>query len=185
LKSHEELLRYFIVSVNELVKKQGRKTIVWEGFRREGKLEIPREILVMPFEGGKYYRPDHLVEDGYTLINTSWQPLYVVSHRSAPIGQWPPEHIYKWNMFRWEHFRQWAPAYNPIQLPETAHVIGAQMCAWEQPEEVEIPSLRQRLPAMSERLWSYPASGEFSDFAARLSITDASLTRLLGTVLTE
>ena len=133
----------------------------------------------MAFEGGKYYRPDHLVEDGYTIINTSWQPLYVVSHRPAPIGQWPLEHIYGWNMFRWEHFRQWAPAFTPIQLPSDAPVRGAQLCAWEQPDEVEIPSIRKRLAAMSERLWNPDANRDFEDFAARLSATDASLTKLL------
>ena len=179
LENTHELFRHFIGRAHEIVKKHGKLTIVWEGFQRGGKTVIPREILIMPFEGGKYYRPDHLVEDGYTLINTSWQPLYVVSHRPAPIGQWSPEYIYKWNMFRWEHFRQWAPAYDPIQLPSTAPVIGAQMCAWEQPDEVEIPSLRLRLPAMSERLWSSPAVCDFKDFSERLTSTDAALTKLL------
>jgi hexosaminidase len=74
LDSERELYRHFIVCLNGIVKKHGRQTIVWEGFHRDGKTAIPNDILVMAFEGGKYYRPDHLVEDGYTIINASWQP---------------------------------------------------------------------------------------------------------------
>ncbi|MCP4375675.1 MAG: family 20 glycosylhydrolase [bacterium] len=179
LENPEELYRHFIVRMNKVVKKYGKRTIVWEGFRRGGKVVIPRDILVMAFEGGKYYRPDLLVKDGYTVINTSWQPLYVVLSRTAPIGQWPVEYIYGWNMFRFEHFCKWAPAFDPIQLTSTAPVIGAMMCSWENPEAREIAGLRKRLAAMSERIWNPDAKREFKDFAARLSVTDTALTKLL------
>lgn len=100
LSNVEELYRKFIVDRNETVKKLGKQTIVWEGFQRGGEVDVPRDVLVMSFEGGKYYRPDLQAEDGYTLINATWQPLYVVTKRPPPIGQWPIEDIYKWNMYR-------------------------------------------------------------------------------------
>lgn len=175
-----ELYRSFIAERNETVKSLGRQMIVWEGFRRNGKVDIPRDILVMVFEGGLYYRPDHLVEDGYRIINTSWQPLYVVTRRPAPVGQWPAEHIYGWNMFRWEHFQEKNPAFEPIQLSPSGSVLGAQMCSWENPPEVVIPTLRQRLPAMSERIWLPQRSSDFLDFSRRLGATGAGLDKILG-----
>jgi hexosaminidase len=53
------------------------------------------------------------------------------------------------------------------------------MCAWEQGEKTELPSLRKRLPAMSERIWNPDAGRNYRDFAARLNATDAALSKLL------
>ena len=53
----KELYRYFIVRMNEIVKKHGKRTIVWEGFHKEGKTEIPREVTVMVFEKLVQHRP--------------------------------------------------------------------------------------------------------------------------------
>ncbi len=162
--SPQELYRAFIAERNNTVKRHGKQMIIWEGFRPGGKVDIPRDIVVMAFEGGFYHRPDDLVEAGYTIINTSWQPLYVVTRRPAPIGQWPTEHIFRWNMYRWEHFIDRAPAgREPIQLRAGSRVLGAQMCSWENPQEVVIPFVRERLAAMSERIWN-PAAARFRRF---------------------
>jgi hexosaminidase len=95
LDNSMELYRHFIVRINELVKKHGKKTIVWEGFYKEGKVDIPRDITVMIFEC-LYNMPADLIADGYPVINTAWQPLYVVNKR-----KWSPEKIYGWNMYRY------------------------------------------------------------------------------------
>ncbi len=173
-----ELYRKFIVERDKTVKQHDRQTIVWEGFRRSGRVRIPRDILVMAFESS-YYRPEHLIEDGYTVINASWQPLYLVAKRPAPVGQWPVEHIYNWNMYRWEHFREKRPAYEPIDVPKEAPVIGAQMCSWENPQDIIIPYLRKRLAAMSERLWNERLDCDFTFFSKRLHSTDKRLDTFL------
>jgi hexosaminidase len=54
------------------------------------------------------------------------------------------------------------------------------MCAWEQPENAEIPSLRGRVPAMSERLWNPSAKKDFADFSKRFGACDKMLTKLMG-----
>jgi len=169
-----ELYRHFIVRMNEVVKKHGKKTIVWEGFHKEGKVDIPRDITVMIFEC-RYNMPADLIADGYPVINTAWQPLYVVNKR-----KWSPEKIYGWNMYRWESPWKHSVAYGEgIDVAPTEQVLGAQMCAWDQADDIEIQSIRKRLPAMCERIWSPDAKCGFKDFAARLSVTDASLTKLL------
>jgi hexosaminidase len=174
LEDVNELYRHFIVRMNEIVKKHGKKTLVWEGFHKEGKTEIPRDVTVMVFESLYNIAPD-VVAQGYAVINTSWKPLYVVNNR-----KWPPEYIYGWNMDRWENWWDQSKAFkHPITVAPTPLVLGAEMCAWEQAEKTEVPSLRQRLPAMSERLWNPDAGRSFQDFSVRLLATDASLTKLL------
>ncbi|MEI8045381.1 MAG: hypothetical protein WCL11_28490, partial [Verrucomicrobiota bacterium] len=132
-------------------------------------MSIPRDIVVMAWDTG-FYRPDSLVEDGYHIINACYQPLYVVGNAASP--RWAQSYIYGWNMFRWEHYLSFRPAFRPIQLPAGAPVLGAVMCSWEQKEAAEIPSLRERLPAMSERLWNPEANRPMSDFFWRFVHTD-------------
>lgn len=178
LPNVEELYRHFLVRMNEIVKKHGKQTIVWEGFAKQGEVEIPREVLVMAWET-LYQLPQDLLAGGYRLINVSWQPLYVVNDR-----KWPPEAIYAWNLWRWENWLPRAPSYTPIQLEPTPQVIGASMAAWDQPAERELPSLRRRLPSMSERVWNAALQPEhpWPVFAEVLAGTDAAFERVLTPV---
>jgi hexosaminidase len=172
LPSIHEFYRYFLVQMNEVIKKQGKQMIVWEGFHRGGKVEIPRDVIVMAYEM-QFYMPDHLVEDGYEVINASWTPLYVVNKKVRPASE-----IYAWNMFQFK--RHGAPPEDQgIVLPKTDKVIGAHMCSWEQPEEIEVSSLRGRLPAMAERIWNADAGKDFADFEKRFTETDKILEKLI------
>ncbi len=167
-----ELYRHFIVRMNDIVKKHGRQMCIWEGFAKEGYVKIPKDIIIFEFETS-YQLPGDLLNDGYTVVNTSWKPLYVVNGR-----KWSPEQIYGWNMWRWEHFFASRPSFKPIQCNKTDRVIGAQMCSWEQDESIEFPSIRRRLPALSERVWSPEAKLPVDDFMRRLERTDSILSIL-------
>jgi hypothetical protein len=59
------------------------------------------------------------------------------------------------------------------------------MCAWEQMDVMEIPSLRRRLPAMSERIWAPSLDREFADFERRLASTDHLLQKLIRPAVFE
>lgn len=180
VKKHElgedphEIYRHFLVRMNEIVKKYGKQTCVWEGFTKEGAVQIPKDMLVFEFETNRYL-PNELVADGYTLVNTSWKPLYVVNKK-----KWEPKTIYEWNMWRWENWWDRAPSFEPIQLAETPQVIGAQMCAWEQPEEAEIPSLRKRVPAFAERIWNTEQQITFEELMKRMEALDQKLSLLIS-----
>ncbi len=169
-----ELYRHFLLRMNEIVKKQGKQMCVWEGFRNEGKVEIPKDIIVFEYETNRYL-PNLLIDEGYTVVNTSWKPLYVVNQK-----KWEPKTIYNWNIWRWENWFTKAPSYHPIQLDKTPLIIGAQMCAWEQAEEVEIPSLRKRLPALSERIWNKDEVISYQEFMSRLNKLDERLSVLIN-----
>ena len=173
-----ELYRYFIVRINEIVKKYDKQMLVWEGFRKEGKVKIPKDIIVFEFET-LYNHPKSLIEDGYTVVNTSWTPLYAVyggvKNKMAQRAVWSPERIYKWNKWRWEHFSKSVPGYNPIQIEETPQVIGGQMCSWEQSGDAEIPILRKRLPFFSERVCNDNPRKSFEKIFSTVERTDKIL----------
>ncbi len=176
VKSAQGLYNYYMVRLNEIVKKHGKQTICWEGFSGDGGggAKIPKDILVMPFES-TYNPANNLVAHGYTVINTAWKPLYVVGAH-----KWPAQYIYEsWNMRLWEHH---VNAKCHIQLKPNAPVLGAQMCSWENPDAVELPNLRERIHAMSERLWNPDAGKTYADFALRARHTDKLLDCLLGFV---
>ena len=173
LANHHELYRLFLGQMDEIVKKNGKQMIVWEGFGRGGKVKVPKDIIVMAYEI-RFYMPNDLVKDGYRVVNASWTPLYVVNKTVRP-----PEEIYAWNLFQFKPFGAKPADRGVIVAPPSDLVIGAQMCAWEQPQEEEIPSLRGRLPAMSERIWNPTADKDFASFQKRFEAADGLFTKLI------
>jgi hexosaminidase len=185
MKKHElgedvhELYRHFLVRINDIVKKHNKQMCVWEGFRKEGTVEIPKDILVFAYETNRYL-PNELVADGYSVINTSWKPLYVVNQK-----KWEPKTIYAWNLYNWGNWLPSAPSFTPIQLEKSALVKGAEMCAWEQAGKTEFPSLRKRLPAMNERIWNIEKVRTYDAFMDALSTTNEKLSLLSRNVLKD
>lgn len=166
-------LNYYLRRMDEIVKKNGKKTICWEGFGGDGG-GLPKDIVVMPYES-QFNTADKLVKRGFSVINTAWKPLYVVGSR-----KWAPEYLYdSWNMWLWEHHIN---TKCHIQLQETDPVLGAQICAWEQHAAVELPSTRPRIPVLSERTWNPKLGKAYADFAPRAARADILLDRVLGMV---
>jgi hexosaminidase len=159
--AQHELYRRFLIQMNEVVKKNGKQTIIWEGFAREpgSKFPIPKDILVMEFESA-YYLPLELLQDGYTVINAAWTPLYVVNRH-----RWPARKVFDWKPTQFSRFGDVWKTITTFEAEPTNQIIGAQFCAWEQPEYREMESLIDSVPAMSERLWGSTAS--WGDFARR------------------
>ena len=173
LPNQHELYRRFVVQMNEIVKRNRKQMIVWEGFGEGGRVRIPNDIIVMAYEI-RFYPPQKLVRDGYRVINASWTPLYVVNKKVCS-----PEEIFGWNQCQFKPVNA-KPGSSGVNITPTPLLLGAQMCTWEQKQDVEIPSIRGRLPAMSERLWNPSAERTFADFSARLERCDKLLTKLLG-----
>lgn len=177
--SQQEIFRLFIRQVDEMVKRRGKRLIVWEGFGRDpvSKFPIPNDVLVMEFENA-YYAPTDLLADGYQVINASWTPLYVVNRHV-----WSPQKIYNWDITRFGRFSALYPTTTWFEAPSAKGIVGAQACSWEGPESIEIDSLRRLVPAMAERVWNPNAGRPFRDFESRLHATDALLDRLIHSVL--
>ena len=98
LPNQHELYRRFVCQMDDIMKKNGKQMIVWEGFGRRGKVNIPKDIIVMAYEI-RFYMPGDLVKDGYKVINAAWTPLYVVNDNCRP-----PEEIYAWNLYQFKPF---------------------------------------------------------------------------------
>ncbi len=171
-----ELYRHFLVAMHEVVKARGRRTLLWEGFARGGQVQIPKDVTVIAWESA-YYRPDHLLADGYTVVNASWQPLYVVGGGRLPPHaaprRWSPAHLYRWQPRRWEHFAPQYPSFPGIEAGPGDAVLGAMMCVWEQEDGTAAPHLRARLPAFAERVWRPDAGRGYGDFQGRAARLDA------------
>ncbi|MGI9628983.1 MAG: family 20 glycosylhydrolase [Longimicrobiales bacterium] len=154
LDSVEELQRYFIARAADMVRRRGKRPVVWEGFG-EGSVEIPADVLVMAWETA-YRLPDALLADGYEIVNVSWKPLYVAWGRRFSFDD-----LVRWSPYRWENWFRPTPSYEPIEVPETDAVLGGQMAVWEQDGFLALPALRGRIPVVAEKLWR----GELSTVA--------------------
>ena len=172
LKNQYELYCRLLGQLNDIVKANSKKMLVWEGFHRNNNPPVPKDIVVFVYEN-RFYLPNHLAEDGYTIVNASWVPLYVVNNTRRS-----PDEIYAWNVRQFKAHGS-KPEATGIVLKDNTNLWGAHMCAWEQQEKLEIPSLRFRLPAMSERIWFDEAGRTFDDFQSRVLWTDALLDRLI------
>ena len=168
-----DLFNHFLVRMNSIVKKHNKQMCVWEGFGPESKIKIPNDIIVFPFETNRYL-PNELIASGYSLVNVSWKPLYVVNYK-----KWEPKTIYNWNMYRWENWWEKAPSFDPIQINKTNQIIGAQMCSWEQNQKNEISSLRKRLPAFVERIWNTEYKIDYSKLIEKIDYLDKHLSILI------
>lgn len=150
-----ELYSEYVARICSYVLSLGRTPIVWEGFPRKGSARIPKETVVVGWES-YYQRPDHLLEDGFRVINAAWKPLYIVPGMafSGAVG-WAPKEILDWNVYRWQHWWEKSEACaSPIEVEPTDRVIGASLCAWEMTHEQDIGEILNRAPALAERTWT-------------------------------
>lgn len=175
-----DLFYEYIVRTNEVIKRNGKKTVMWESFPGTGSehVTIPNDILIMAWETA-YQLPQSLLKNNYNIVNVSWKPCYL-----TPGWRWDPEYIYQWNMFRWENHWHVAPSYDPIQLDEYPNnrIQGGMMCSWESRDEMEIPGIRTRLPAWLERIWAPHRKLPYSHFEKRFMHTNKVFQHLVRPV---
>lgn len=177
-KGQHEMYRRFLVLMDAAVKKNGKRTIVWEGFGAEpdSKFPIPKDVIVMVYEN-RFYQPDNLVKDGYQIVNASWTPLYVM----RVLKQYTRK-IYDWNVLRFGAYTKDYGKTTWRELKPGPLVTGSQICSWEQPQAQEIGNLRLPLAAMSERVWNVGNDSDWPEFERRLASTDSILEKIIHTV---
>lgn len=184
----------FLEAVNQHVRKADRRLLVWEGFHGAPTKELPAKgddrIIVMAWES-TYNAPWDLLNAGYELINASWRPLYIVGggnpvHPGSTAGRkFPAEEIYHWDKNTFMHWEPGRPVYEdrgPKDAVKGDHewsaknirkedqMLGGQLLFWEQSQETVINDLKDRLPAMAERLWNPESGGDYESFFLRSSI---------------
>jgi hexosaminidase len=156
----------YVARIAKHVISLGKTPIVWEGFPENGADKIPPETVVISWEN-HYQTTRQLLSEGFSIINASWKPLYIVPSMiaaEAPIN-WTMKDIFEWNVYNWQHWWPKSEAtLNPITVEPTEQVLGAMLCAWEMTYEQEIGYVMGHLPAMSERVWTVRCTRTFSQF---------------------
>lgn len=174
LRNSNDYYRWYLVQMNNMITPNGKTVQTWEGITPDSSspVAIPGNVITMEY-ANSYYDPRTLLAEGHKVINSSWDPLYVVNNIN-----WSPAEIYRWNMYLFgsDSFSNIFTQASPNDL-----MLGASLSSWEQPQSLELESLRQRLAAMAERTWNPYAGLSFADFDSRLAYTDGMLTDLVAT----
>jgi len=161
-----ELYSEYIERITKYVISLGKIPIVWEGFSAKGAKRIPKETIVIAWEAVNIL-PQELLDEGFKIINASWQPLYVVNN---PHLRWGPDDIMNWNVYNWQHWAKKSTAtLNPINIQPTENVMGAMLCSWQQTYEQEINYIMENLAALSERTWNEKRVCDDTGFRAKLN----------------
>jgi hexosaminidase len=112
LKDDQGLARHFIVAVNEMVKKRGKKALKWEGLANEAS----KDIVVVCWDKNNN-TASQMIAKGYITLTCPWD-----------LGV-PWE---EWNMY----------ICNGSRLKKSDAVLGAMLVAWEQPPQTHLAGVR-------------------------------------------
>ncbi len=179
------LYAHYLQRMTDYVLSKNVTPVIWEGFSSEYNHLISKDVIVIAWES--YYQlAPQLLEGGFTLINCSWKPLYIVS----PNTHWTPGEILDWDIYRWQHWWEKSVASKQdIVVPDTAPVLGGQICAWgdqlvgmasnEEACRAEFALIRQRIPALAEKTWNTHSVMTAEALTASYAHTDAVLDKLL------
>jgi len=179
IEDEYELYSEFVGRVARIVLDLGKTPIVWEGFPKKGLQYIPKETIVTAWES-HYHMAYDLIDEGFKIINGSWQPLYIVPSLTR---RWDFTDILNWNVYNWQHWWQHSEArINPIHLAPTDQVIGAQLSVWECTFEQEIGRAMENLAALSERTWTVRRLLDDGEFASRAKPTLMCIARFIQDV---
>ncbi|YCM42227.1 family 20 glycosylhydrolase [Verrucomicrobiaceae bacterium 227] len=176
----EQLQRTLINKLNKFVKSKGRRTLVWEGPRPgKGKNKVDEDVIHMNWRSHEF-PPAEMIKAGHTIINATWDPLYIVDHYPRTMfTAVSSRDFYNFNIKRFKHVNHQFPTYdNPQFLESTDQVLGFCLPWWEGREENIFPICRQRLNAVTARTWNDKGESSFESFLAR----DKKLKTLLDTL---
>ncbi len=183
--TYKELYAHYLKRMTDYVLSKGVRPVVWEGFSEEYNHLISKEVIVAEFES--YYQlAPQLLDAGFTVLNCSWRPLYVLS----PSRFCSPEEILRWNIYTFGNDNPKSPAAEkPIVVPEGSNVTGGQLCVWGDltiplPSDLEssreeFGHIRPRLAALAEKTWNLSSDLSEEDFRALYAHTDSVLERMI------
>lgn len=181
----EVMLAHFVSEMANVCMEKGRQPIVWEGFAKSVNHLVSRKIWVMSWEN-YYQMTEDLLEAGFQIINSSWNPNYIV----APL-MWTPEEVYNSSIYTWRAVHPKSPIRNSYYQSEgTAQIIGSQIQAWGDDLKTKFPSVAEgirieresileRLPMLSEKTWNVKKVTDYASLESTMRGFEAAGKRIL------
>ncbi len=161
LKDGNDMFAWHIAKVNEIVKKHGKKTIVWQDAPLTSRVPNDVAIMLWHIDGNNGATMDYL-KQGRPVIQVTWTPCVYQ----------PVKDVYLWNA--------WTKDMDPKLM------LGGQLVLWELSGQSAVPFLRYKVSPRNERIWNPYAMLPYEDLARRLEATDGMLDRLMcGIVVQE
>lgn len=166
----EIIYTHFLLKMFDIILKNKRTPVVWEGFSKKVNHLIPRDILVMSWEN-YYQTTPELIDAGFTLVNCSWCPLYIVT----PERQWTQKEVFDWDIYTFQPVHPESPYINQVlKVEKTPLMTGGQLNAWgdflvnaddvDSLLKLERDQLEERLAALSQNTWNVNKNITFEDF---------------------
>lgn len=145
------IFSYYVNRMNGIVKKHGKRMIVWEGAPLDP-IAPPKEVIFMPWVGGAGAAAE-LVKRGYSVINAPWGV------------DKPYMDVYKVNGAQLAHGE-------PL-------LFGATSILWEAVSEKALPYIRYSGALRNEPTYNPDSGKTYEDFLARQQVTERLLDRVL------
>lgn len=167
----------FLGDLGDYVLSLKKRPIFWEGFHASdyAKKRIPEKALIVAWEGA-YYPAQKLIDDGYSIINAGWDPLYVVNHYPwdaftlAPLPTLYGLSKDRFGIVNWIDGKE-----RGVDLTPSSAVKGAMLCWWEGHEWNAQATLPRRILAFGARLWNPNAEARYESFVRRADFVEKSL----------
>lgn len=184
--SSERILASFVAKLSDIVIRHGKTPVVWEGFCRDVNYLVPKTTQIFSWENFYQTTPE-LIEAGYTLINGSWCPNYVVE----PAVMWSVKDCFDWDIFTFRPVHPQSPYINStLKVPPYDKMIGGQLLSWgdfgaraKQPQRhliAEFEKVAERAAATAENTWNKEKTVSFEEFSAAHEIQNKAVCRIFN-----
>lgn len=178
----EEIQRDFINRLNEFVKRQGRRTVVWEGpGPGTGKSRVSKDVLHINWRTINF-PAQQMLDAGHEVVNAAWDPMYIVDHYPRTMFTAVSlARCYGWNPRRFAHVNAGIPTFGKPHVTKTAEgIVGFCMPWWEGREENLLSLCVPRLAAVASAAWNRSGENDFDDYMLRYAEWLGRLQRISG-----
>ncbi|MBO4423576.1 MAG: family 20 glycosylhydrolase, partial [Clostridia bacterium] len=184
--SAERILAKFVAKLSEIIIKNGKTPVVWEGFCKEADHLVPRSTEVFSWENFYQTTPE-LIDAGYIIINGSWCPNYVVE----PAVMWSVKDCFNWDIRSFRPVHPQSPYIGKtLTIEPYDKLIGGQLLSWgdfgakaenKQRHIIsEFEKVAERAAATAENTWNKEKTVSFEEFAETHGIQNKAVSRLFN-----
>lgn len=168
----ERMLANFVQRMADAVTGKGKKVMAWEGFAPCVNEFVSKDIVLHSWEN-YYQTTPQLLEGGFTIINSSWRPMYVVT----PAAYWSQKEVFDWSVYRWRPVHPDSPYRGvTVEIDPTDRVMGGQLLAWGDTIFTSFPTVAEgiaeerrlvaeRMAALSENTWNREKHCTYEEFS--------------------